>query len=325
MVPAPLSVQQKFNQLLQYVQPIVSEYVDVQTAWWHAWLLWPVMALLIIPTSILLLVFLSAFFLECYRHWHGFRSAYEHSIWDGARYVVAMFWKVHGRLWHGYEVCGLENIPSSGGAMVVFYHGAIPIDYYYLIATELTLRGRLIKSVGDRFLYKIPGWEQLMRVFSVIPGGQAQCVSALRAGNVLGISPGGVREAFFGQSYQLVWKDRLGFARVAIEAQVPVVPMFTKNVRESYRSFVVGRRFWSWLYERTRLPLVPIYGGFPVKMRTYLGRPIAHVPGTTPHQLAQKVAEAINQLIDEHQSRPGSVLRGLSERFIEWPKRGKVY
>jgi len=321
MGPVPASIRERLQNITDYVKPIIAGYVDLEYFSWQAWLLWPVIALLVIPISLLLALFLSAFFVHCYKHWHGLRAAYEQSIWDGARYTVAVCWKVHGRLWHGYEVSGLENIPE-GPAIIIFYHGAIPIDHYYLLAEVLTSRGRLIKTVGDKFLYRIPGWEQLMRVFCVIPGGQENCVGALRQdrNNLLAISPGGVREAFFGTGYRLVWKSRVGFAKVAIEAGVPIIPMFTMNVRESYRSFTLGRRFWTWLYERTRLPLVPIYGGFPVKMRTYLGRPISHHEGTTPKQLTEKVAAEINRLIEQHQKQPGNILRGIMERVIEWPK-----
>jgi len=58
--------------------------------------------------------------------------------------------------------------------------------------------------------------------------------------------------------------------------------MFTKNVREAVRAMTIGRRmcrfsnryffnfcfkgFLSYIYEKTRLPLVPLYGMFPVKM-----------------------------------------------------------
>ena len=59
-----------------------------------------------------------------------------------------------------------------------------------------------------------------MSVFCVIPGGQANCMAALKRGDLLAISPGGVREAFFGQGYRLVWKDRVGFAKVAVDAKV---------------------------------------------------------------------------------------------------------
>lgn len=44
------------------------------------------------------------------------------------------------------------------------------------------------------------------------------------------------------------------------------------------------------LYESTRLPLTPPYGGFPVKFRTYIGEPIPYDPNTTAEELVEKVS-----------------------------------
>lgn len=44
-----------------------------------------------------------------------------------------------------------------------------------------------------------------------------------------------------------------------------------------------------WIYEKFKIPLVPIYGGFPVKFRTYLGDPIHYDPSITASELAEKV------------------------------------
>lgn len=52
---------------------------------------------------------------------------------------------------------GLENIPDDTPALLVYYHGAIPIDIYYLLAKSILFKDRLIHTVGDRFLFKIPG------------------------------------------------------------------------------------------------------------------------------------------------------------------------
>uniref|UniRef100_A0A3Q1ELY2 Transposase Tc1-like domain-containing protein n=1 Tax=Acanthochromis polyacanthus TaxID=80966 RepID=A0A3Q1ELY2_9TELE len=61
----------------------------------------------------------------------------------------------------------------------------------------------------------------LLEVFSVIHGPQEECVRALRNGHLLGISPGGVREALFSdETYPLLWGKRKGFAQVAIDSQV---------------------------------------------------------------------------------------------------------
>ena len=43
----------------------------------------------------------------------------------------------------------------------------------------------------------------------------------LQEGELLAVSPGGVREALFSdENYKLVWNGRLGFAKVAQEAEV---------------------------------------------------------------------------------------------------------
>lgn len=52
---------------------------------------------------------------------------------------------------------GLENIPEKGGALIIYYHGAIPIDLYYLMTKVYLYKNRLIHTVADYFLFKIPG------------------------------------------------------------------------------------------------------------------------------------------------------------------------
>lgn len=54
----------------------------------------------------------------------------------------------------------------------------------------------------------------------VFPGTVPICANILKEGNLLAISPGGVYEAQFGNSnYELLWRNRYGFAKVAVEAQ----------------------------------------------------------------------------------------------------------
>lgn len=57
----------------------------------------------------------------------------------------------------GYEVEGLENIPDRGPAMIIYYHGCVPVDFYYIMATCFLEKGRLIHAIGDKFLFSIPG------------------------------------------------------------------------------------------------------------------------------------------------------------------------
>jgi len=57
----------------------------------------------------------------------------------------------------GYEISGFEKIPDEGPALLVYYHGAIPIDLYYLMANVILHKRRHLRAVGDRFLFAIPG------------------------------------------------------------------------------------------------------------------------------------------------------------------------
>ncbi|XP_017461832.1 PREDICTED: transmembrane protein 68-like, partial [Rhagoletis zephyria] len=235
-----------------------------------------------------------------------------------------VMWEGHGYIWYGYEVEGLENIPDSGPALLVYYHGAIPIDYYYLSARCIIAKKRLIYSVGDRFLFMIPGWTRLMEVLKVFPGSVSTCVKVLNEGNLLAISPGGVREAQFGtEYYELVWSGRVGFAKVAKQAQVPIIPIFTQNIREAFRTVQLGQGFFRWLYDKYRLPLAAIYGGFPVKLTTYIGKPIMVDPDWTPEEISLKASSAIEELIQQHQIIPGQIIRAMVQRVYTFPKKSE--
>uniref|UniRef100_A0A452H3U1 Transmembrane protein 68 n=1 Tax=Gopherus agassizii TaxID=38772 RepID=A0A452H3U1_9SAUR len=95
--------------------------------------------------------------------------------------------------------------------------------------------------------------------------------------------------------------------------------MFTQNIREGYRTFgKIG--FFRWFYEHSLLLLIPGYGGFPVKLRTYVGDPIPYDPNITAAELAEKTKIALETLRDRHQKLPGSILRALLERFDKHQK-----
>lgn len=186
------------------------------------------------------------------------------------------------------------------------------------------LRIFVVHTVADRFLFKLPGWGIISEAMKVCPGTVQTCSHTLKEGNLLAISPGGVYEAQFGNNnYELLWKNRLGFAKVAIEAKAPIIPMFTENLREGFRSVGFMKRLFIKLYNKTKFPVRPIYGGFPVKFRTHLGPAIEYDPMITPEQLQEKVALAIEDLINQHQRIPGSILHGLIDRFYNRKKKTK--
>ena len=107
----------------------------------------------------------------------------------------------------------------------------------------------------------------------------------------------------------------MGFAKIALEAKVPIIPVFTKNIRESVRTIGCGKRFMKYIYDKIRLPIAPIYGGFPVKMTSFIGDPIEYNSTDTPEELRDKCKNALEALITKHQRVPGSICLALLERF----------
>uniref|UniRef100_A0AC34F496 Phospholipid/glycerol acyltransferase domain-containing protein n=1 Tax=Panagrolaimus sp. ES5 TaxID=591445 RepID=A0AC34F496_9BILA len=226
-----------------------------------------------------------------------------------------MEWAICGMV--RYECHGLENVPDEGPALFVGYHGTLPIDIYYVISKCILFKKRTLHVVGDKFVFKIPGWGKMCKVFCVTPGTVEDCVHNLKEGNLLIICPGGVREALFSNpvNYQVMWGKRLGFAKVVLGANVPVIPMFTENSRDSFRTPRWGRKIFRGLYERTRLPICPIYGGFPVKMITHLGRPITFPEDALAEDIKHVVKNKVADLIRQHQRLPGSIFRGMWQRI----------
>lgn len=238
-------------------------------------------------------------------------------FWKGAREVVASVWDLFARVWYGYEMVGWENFPEpEEPALFIFYHGAVPADMNFMYFRTYLETGRQLYCVTDKFTSKLPFLGYFRECFHITSAGQKDCVEILKKGGGLVISPGGTYEAqFSNENYDIEWRNRMGFAKVALEANVKVIPVFTENIREAFRQVSIGKSFWLKVYESTKLPMIPIYGGFPVKLRTHLGKPIVPVEDDTPEILRDKVLLGMRTLIKENQKLPGNITSALMQRF----------
>lgn len=319
----PEWLQPHIDSFVQWVNGVL-EYWDLDYLEYLIWLFLPIFIAFVVPIFLLFFCYGCVIFLHIYGLRHRIREAYASSYWDGARTSIAGFWDGVGVLWHGYELRGLENLPTEGPGLIIAYHGTLPLDLYYVIAKGILYTKRTIHLVGDKFVFKIPGWGKMCKVFCITPGTVDDCIANLAQGNLLIIAPGGVREALFSNpvTYEIMWGRRLGFAKVVLGANVPVIPMFTENCREAFRTPRWCRRICRPLYERTRLPLCPIYGGFPVKMITHLGEPLNFPPTATPEQIKFSVRNALSDMIQAHQVLPGSILRALLQRVRKKRQKG---
>ena len=62
-------------------------------------------------------------------------------------------------------------------------------------------------------------------------------------------------------------------------------------------------------------PMMPIYGGLPVKLTTHVGDPIMAREEETADQLKERVEETMRGMIARHQVKGGGVGRAVLDRL----------
>ena len=141
------------------------------------------------------------------------------------------------RAWSSPRFFGLDNIPAEGPALLVANHNLLGlIDAPLLMPEVLRTRGRLIRGLAEHLLISVPGVRHLLHYFGSVRGTRHNCRALLDQGEVVLVFPGGGREAIRrkGEKYALRWEGRTGFARMAIECGVPIVPVAMIGVDDAY-------------------------------------------------------------------------------------------
>jgi 1-acyl-sn-glycerol-3-phosphate acyltransferase len=135
------------------------------------------------------------------------------------------------------KLFGVERVPSSGGFLLVGNHTLLGLQDVPILVRELERRrGVRMRSLADHGHFAIPGWRDVLTSLGAVRGTRENCADLMRAGEPILVFPGGAREVFKrrGESYQLLWGDRLGFARMAIEYGYPVVPFAAVGGDDTY-------------------------------------------------------------------------------------------
>jgi 1-acyl-sn-glycerol-3-phosphate acyltransferase len=122
------------------------------------------------------------------------------------------------------KVYGIDNVPTER-ALLVGNHTTLGVDTPLMLA-ELWERGRMVRSLGDHLHFKIPGWGEALTRLGTVDGTRENASELMRRGELVMVFPGGAREVNKrkNEQYKLVWKNRLGFARLAIQHGYPIVP-----------------------------------------------------------------------------------------------------
>lgn len=132
---------------------------------------------------------------------------------------------------------GLSNAPTERPALYVGNHTIMGVLDVPLLAMALyERRGVFVRSLGDHLHFWIPGWRDLLVQFGTVDGTRENCRALMRAGESVLVFPGGGREVCKrrGEKYTLIWKERIGFARLAIEHGYTIVPFASVGAEECF-------------------------------------------------------------------------------------------
>jgi hypothetical protein len=132
---------------------------------------------------------------------------------------------------------GLQHVPRKGAVLLTGNHtiyGLIDIPMLGLEIYEQT--GRAVRGLGDHNHFKLPIWRDLLRRIGAVRGTRENCVRLFEAGEAVLVFPGGGREVMKHkhEEYKLIWKERIGFARLAIQSGVPIVPFASVGVEDMF-------------------------------------------------------------------------------------------
>jgi hypothetical protein len=199
------------------------------------------------------------------------------------------------RRWFKPRFIGLENLPDRP-ALLIGNHSFMAIDAALFHLYLYYDHGRYVKGLGDKTLFANPYYAALAHAMGGVSG-QAPIVQRLMArGDDLLLYPGGAYEAIKPPEarYQLQWKQRYGFVRLAAQAGYTVVPVASVGPDEYYDHAVSSEVLFNsslvqWMMKSGLLPadlrsdLVPplpagmLGGPLPKPKTTYfaIGKPIS--------------------------------------------------
>lgn len=125
------------------------------------------------------------------------------------------------------RIDGFDKLPADRRYMLVGNHTTLGLfDVPFLVLGVLEETGVLVRSLGESQHYRVPVWRDLLSRFGTVSGSRENTRELMRSGQPILVFPGGGREVARrrGDYYPLVWRERIGFARLALEYGYRVSP-----------------------------------------------------------------------------------------------------
>jgi 1-acyl-sn-glycerol-3-phosphate acyltransferase len=184
---------------------------------------------------------------------------------EGVMDATIYSWLYH--YWFRCEVEGIENVPSTGGALLVSNHsGALPPDAAMITKAikEEHPRPRPLHLTVEHFFKGYPGFSMLVSKIGGVPAHPANVHRLLHDEEQLVlVFPEGRKgtEKLYKDRYRLRRFGRGGFVEAAMRARAPIVPVAVVGAEESMPVFAqmnLLQRLTGLLY----FPITPTFPHF---------------------------------------------------------------
>src|SRR5688572_27492686 len=127
--------------------------------------------------------------------------------------------------YHNYRAHGLDGLlATEGGLLVACNHSFATYDAVLLALAGYDASGRWFHAMADRLFFRIPLVKDFFTTMGFVEGTRATATSLLESGEVLGVLPGGMREALRPNRdrYTIDWSNRLGFVWLSMTTGTPI-------------------------------------------------------------------------------------------------------
>ena len=197
---------------------------------------------------------------------------------SNAAIMLAFFHRMYFRT----EVFGIENVPAGRVLLVANHSGQVPIDAA-IVGSSLFFDAnppRVVRAMVEKWTATLPFVSAFFNRVGQVVGVPENARRLLEMGEVLLAFPEGIRGVSkpFERRYQLE-PFGLGFMRLAIETDTPIVPVAVIGAEEQYVS--LGNLKWAArLLDIPVFPLIPqmlVPGAqmpLPTKYRIHFGEPM---------------------------------------------------
>ena len=123
---------------------------------------------------------------------------------------------------------GLENLSNDKPALYVSNHTLLGLTDGPLYIPKLyRKKGIYLRPLVDKMQTEIPLWRNFMDHGGGVVASKKNCEKLMKQKQHILVFPGGTNEAWknHDEAYKLIWKERYGFVKIAIENGYPIIPI----------------------------------------------------------------------------------------------------